>query len=150
MDSSYLNVYIQIHNHRKVSLQLAKFIIRTDGSASFIPRLSSWPHVTFERSHIQSRKVSRRSRIFVQSLNLLLEHYKRALIQLFSEYRFNYLNSKNRFNYLNSKTNQPHSQAFPPPVLDCSQYAPLGDHVRKVIIISCCGMKASGWLGITM
>ena len=72
---------------------------------------------------------------FVQSLNLLFEHYKRVLIQLFSEYRFNYLNSKNRFNYLNFKTNQPHSQAFPPPVLDCSQYAPLGDHVRKVIII---------------
>jgi len=64
MDSSYPNVYIQIHNHMKVSLQLAKFIIRTDGSASFIPRLFSW-HVTFERSHIQSRKVSRRSRIYV-------------------------------------------------------------------------------------
>jgi len=63
---------------------------------------------------------------FVQSLNLFFEHYKWVLIQLFSE---------NRFNYLNSKTNQPHSQAFPPPVLDCSQYAPLGDHVRKVIII---------------
>ena len=29
----------------QVSLQSAKFIIRTDGSASFIPRLFSWPHV---------------------------------------------------------------------------------------------------------